>query len=171
MKIAKVWSWVAVLGAAVLLAPVTRMAAEEGAAPEKKEEKGEGRRGNRGGFNLYTVETIQEKLGTGEGMALSDEQKTKINTLRDELKKKMEDKLVAAKEKIDAAQDEAAKKAARREAMGDFKMLDEFKNGLKGILSEGQFGKLYAAKTGEHKTGEHKTEEAKTEAPKDENMK
>ncbi|MBI3829433.1 MAG: hypothetical protein HY291_07945 [Planctomycetes bacterium] len=157
MKRNVAWLLALALGFSVLAMPVARVRAE-GDAPgtDKKEGDKKGRKG--GGFNLMKVETIQEKLGTGEGMTLTDEQKTKINTLRDGLQKKWEEKMAAAKEKMDAAADDAAKKAARKEAMGDFKPMEEYKTGLKGILSDGQFIKVFPAKT----------EEAKSEAKKSE---
>lgn len=153
-----VFLWSFVLGLCVLAAPVMKVRAEgEG---DKKEAK-KARKG--GGFNLMLVETIQEKLGTGEGMVLTDDQKTKINTLREELKKKFDEKMAAGKEKLEGAKTPEERKAAYKEVMGDFKANDEYKTGLKGILSEAQFTKLFEGMKEGH---EKKSEEPKKEEEK-----
>ncbi|MCW8129194.1 MAG: hypothetical protein KIS92_02310 [Planctomycetota bacterium] len=152
-----VWVWGLVLGLCVLAAPVMKVRAEgEG---DKKEAR-KARKGG-GGFNLMLVDTIQEKLGTGEGMVLTEDQKTKINALREDLKKKFDEKMAAGKEKIDGAKTPEERKAAYKEVMGDFKANEEYKTGLKGILSEAQFTKLFEGAKEEKK--EEKKEDMKEE--------
>lgn len=119
------------------------------AKPEGDKPKAEGQ-----GFNLATVETIQAKLGDDK---LTDEQKTKIEALREQLKAKWEE--LRGKEEVKAAMDkmkEAAEKkdrdglkAAREElqkATGGFQLIGEYRKGLGEILTQEQVDKAIPAR-------------------------
>jgi hypothetical protein len=113
---------------------------------------------------LMSVEAMDEKLGD---LKMTDEQKTKVTGLREEVLKKLaevdaKDEVKAAKEELKKAKeggDEAAIKAAAvkvKEVMGGFNPTHEFRAGLENILSAEQSAKLFPpheAKGGEEKPG------------------
>lgn len=159
--------------------------AEEGGEGDKPKTEGEGdkpkaegdrpRRGRgRQGFNLWTSDTINEKLGDQK---LSDEQKTKVDAARDEIGKKFAEirekpEFKAAVEEMRSAGQDKDKRAAARKKMedasGGFNQATEFKKALEGILTKEQLAKLYPEKPEGEKTekseGEGKHEEKTGEA-------
>lgn len=166
------WSRLWLLAGALLLALPVGMAWAEGegdkaANPDKP--KG-GRGGNIG--QILTLEKIEERLEA----KLTDEQKTKITALREELTKKIaeldaKEDVKAAKEALKNAKDDAeARKAAQaklKEATGGFNAYEDYKKGLGGILSAEQVAKIFPA-GGRKRPGEGRAEEKKSPEHKEE---
>ena len=108
----------------------------------------EGGNGGRGGGMRTppTVEQIEEKIG----VKLTDEQKTKITAIHDEIVKK--DAELEAKDEVKKLREDmkTAEGPARREiytkikdAKGGFDPMTEYKTKLAGILTEEQIGKAF----------------------------
>jgi phage shock protein A len=156
-------SWLVVLLGALALEP--RCASGKEKAEAKKPDT------SARGFTVLKVETLAEKLG--QEVALTDDQKTKLEAQREELKKKYVE--VMAKEQVKAAEEEVKKaqeavKAAQakvKEALGGFDQQEEWKKILGGILTEAQMAKLYPSKGGAHDKKDTKKVEpkAKVEEP------
>jgi len=152
--------WLGVLAA--LLLGVTVWAEEGGG-------KKHGKKGEAKGL-LPTVEEIEAKLDPDK---LTDDQKTKIVALREDLLKQWAD--LAAKDEVKKAQEEMdkAKTAEDKDAMrtarakfkevtGGFNVKTKFKDGLSKILTEAQVAKLLPPAKHEGKEG-GKPEEGKKE--------
>ena len=152
--------WLGVLAA--LLLCVTAWSKEAGG-------KERGKKGEAKGL-LPTVEEIEAKLDPDK---LTDDQKTKIVALREDLLKQWadltaKDEVKKAQEEMDkakTAEDKDAMRTARakfKEVTGGFNVKTKFKDGLSKILTEAQVAKLLPPAKHEGKEG-GKPEEGKKE--------
>lgn len=154
------WCWAGLATALLALGAAGSAAAEAGAKKgAHKAEKGAEHKAEW----LPSVEAIVTKLGTES--APTQEQKARIQTLRDDLLAKYRqlcdrDDVKAARaelEKAKSANDKDLIKVAHtklRELMGGFSLKDEFEKGLAGILTEAQMAKLVPAKSSHGEKGQ-----------------
>jgi hypothetical protein len=161
--------WYALGLFAMLMLGLVSVRAEEGAGGEKKRAGHEKKAEPKG---LMTVDEVAAKIAPD---TLTDDQKTKIQALCDELKKQWAElsakdevkKVLEEMEKAKGGEDKEAMRTLRaklKEVTGGFDHRSKFKEGLAKILTAEQVAKVFPPreKRAKDEKGEAK-DEAKTE--------